>query len=75
MAPEPLAGLRERHDQWRPEVWVSEGWARRCGLPHERTGFDDTPEQVSTFRVERAVLFDIRDAAHRATVSVAEAHP
>lgn len=51
-----------------PQVWVSEGWARRCGLPHERTGFGDTPEQVSTFRVERAVLFGYMDAAHRATV-------
>ena len=21
-----------------PQVWVSEGWAQRCGLQHERTG-------------------------------------
>jgi hypothetical protein len=51
-----------------PQVWVSEGWATRCGLPPERTGFGDTPEQVRTFRVEHAALFGYMDAAHRATI-------
>ena len=51
-----------------PQVWVSEGWATRYGMPHERTGLDDTPEQVAAFRVDRTVLFGYIDAAHRATV-------
>jgi hypothetical protein len=52
-----------------PQVWVSEGWATRCGLPHERTGLGDTLEQVRAFRVERAVLFGYMDAAHHATIT------
>ena len=51
-----------------PQVWVSEGWAERYGMPGERTGMGDTPAQATAFRVERAVLFGYVDAAHRATV-------
>lgn len=50
------------------QVWISEGWAQRYGLPSERTGLGDTPEQVATFRVAREGLFGYLDAAHRATV-------
>jgi hypothetical protein len=52
-----------------PQVWVSEGWAQRWGLPSERTGVGDTPTQVATFRVAREELFGYLDAAHRVTVS------
>ena len=52
-----------------PQIWVSEGWAKRCGLPDERTGLGDTPAQVTAFRVERAVLFGYVDAAHQRTVA------
>jgi hypothetical protein len=51
-----------------PQVWVSEGWAARYGMPGERTGLGDTPAQVTAFRVERTVLFGYVDAAHRVTV-------
>ena len=46
------------------QIWVSAGWAQRCGMPGERTGMGDTPAQVTAFRVERAVLFGYVDAAH-----------
>ena len=52
-----------------PQIWVSAGWARRCGIPDERTGLGDTPVQVTAFRVERAVLFGYVDAAHQRTVA------
>ena len=51
-----------------PEVWVSEGWAQRWGLPNESTGIGDTPEQVATFRVSREELLGYLDAAHQATI-------
>ena len=51
-----------------PQVWVSEGWAQRWGLPNESTGIGDTPEQVAAFRVAREEVFGYLDAAHRATV-------
>ena len=51
-----------------PQIWVSEGWAERYGMPSERTGMGDTPAQVTAFRVERAMLFGYVDATHRVTV-------
>ena len=50
-----------------PQIWVSEGWAQRCGSRrthrHGRYGPGDG------FRVERAVLFGYVDAAHQRTVA------
>src|SRR5262245_44919266 len=51
-----------------PQIWVSAGWAQRCGMPDERTGMGDTPAQVMAFRVERAVLFGYVDAAHQRAI-------
>jgi len=50
------------------QIWVSAGWAQRCGMSDERTGMGDMPAQVTAFRVERAVLFGYVDAAHQRTV-------
>jgi Protein of unknown function (DUF664) len=50
------------------QVWVSEGWAARYGIPGDRTGLGDTPAQVTAFRVERSLLFGYIEAAHRVTV-------
>lgn len=52
-----------------PQVWVSEGWAQRYGLPNESTGVGDTPEQVAAFRVTREELYGYLDAASQATVT------
>jgi len=51
-----------------PQIWVSGGWAQRCGIADERTGMGDTPAQVRAFHVERAVLFGYVEAAHQKTV-------
>jgi len=42
-----------------PQVWVSDGWCKRFGLPEMGTELGDTPEQVAAFRVERDMLSDI----------------
>jgi uncharacterized damage-inducible protein DinB len=51
------------------QIWMSEGWAQRCGIAGERTGLGDTPAQVTAFRIERAVLFGYVEAAHQRTVA------
>ena len=51
-----------------PVVWVSDGWAGRFGLPEERNGNGDTPEQVAAFRAERALLEGYAEAAHDAAL-------
>ncbi len=50
------------------EVWVSDGWAQRFGLPESGNGNGDTPEQVSAFRADRDLLLGYADAAHSATL-------
>jgi hypothetical protein len=50
------------------EVWVSDGWAQRFGMPEERTGLGDTAEQVAAFRVPRDQVLGYAEAAHRAIV-------
>jgi hypothetical protein len=58
----PADGRREFH------CLAGVGWAKRYGMPDERTGMGDTPAQVAAFRVERALLFGYAEAAHRVTV-------
>ena len=50
------------------QVWISEGWSQRFGMAAERTGIDDTPEQVASFRVPRDQVLGYADAAHRASI-------
>ncbi len=50
------------------EVWSAEGWAARCGLPEDYTGYGDGPEQVAAFRVALDLLTGYRDAAHEAAL-------
>ena len=50
------------------QVWVSEGWAGRFGLPEDYNGNGDGPEQVAAFRAERDLLLGYADAAHAAAV-------
>ena len=51
-----------------PEVWVSEGWAEKFGMEHDRTGLGDTAEQVAAFRVDRKLIFGYVDAALEAAI-------
>ena len=50
------------------EVWISDGWAGRFGLPGSANGNGDTPEQVSAFRAGRELLLGYADAAHEAAL-------
>ena len=50
------------------EVWISDGWAGRFGLPGDRNGNGDTPEQVAAFRAERGLLEGYAEAAHDAAL-------
>jgi len=55
-----------------PQVWLSEGWAKRFALPpdlpNEAAGVGDSIEQVAAFQVDRATLFGYMEAANRAAV-------
>ena len=51
-----------------PEVWAADGWAGRFGLPEERNGNGDTPEQVAAFRADRELLEGYAEAAHDAAL-------
>ena len=50
------------------QVWISDGWYLRFGMPEERTGLGDTPEQVAEFRPDRDLVLSYAAAAHRAIV-------
>ena len=50
------------------EVWISEGWFQRFGMPKEGTGIGDTLEQVTAFRPDRDLVLSYAEAAHRAIV-------
>lgn len=52
-----------------PQVWVSQGWHQKFGMPEERTGLGDSLEQVAAFRVDRQLLQGYVQAAHEALVS------
>ena len=52
------------------QVWIGAGWARRFGMPEERTGLGDTPEQVASFRVPRDQVLEYAHAVHRRLVEV-----
>ena len=50
------------------QVWTREGGSQRFGIPEERTGLGDTPEQVAGFRTDRDLVLSYANAAHRAIV-------
>ena len=50
------------------ELWVSDGWAGRFGLPEDCNGKGDTPEQVAAFRADRELLLGYVDAVHNAAL-------
>ncbi len=50
------------------QVWETEGWAEKFGLPLDRTGIGDGPVLATAFRAERTLLFGYADAVHAATM-------
>lgn len=54
-----------------PQVWTSEGWDARFGLPFDasETGYGQTRDQVAAVRVDSAdLLIGYHDAVHGRTV-------
>ena len=54
----------------RPQVWTSDGWARRWRLPFEDsdTGYGHTSEQVASVTGDAELLRGYFDAVHEMTV-------
>ena len=48
------------------EVWVTGGWHDKFGMPADRTGMGDTPEQVAEFKPYLELLWGYIDAVHEA---------
>lgn len=53
-----------------PQVWVSEGWAERLGLPLDLTdtGYGHGSDQVASVRTDAESLTGYFDAVHEATL-------
>ncbi len=51
------------------QVWTSQGWAERCGLPLDPadTGYRHTDEQVAAVRLDPDVLLGYVEAVHART--------
>ena len=50
------------------DLWRTEGWAERFGLPRDKFGAGDTPEQVASFRPAPELLMEYADAVHVAAM-------
>lgn len=55
----------------RPQVWTSDGWARRWGLPFDKadTGFGHTSEQVAAVTGDADLLHGYFDAVHEMAIN------
>ncbi|MCZ6539289.1 MAG: DinB family protein [Chloroflexi bacterium] len=53
------------------ELWARDGWAERLGMPVERYGRGETPEQVRDFPpVDIGLVFEYFDAAHASLLAM-----
>ena len=53
------------------ELWISEGWAERLGMPVEKYGRGETPEQVRDFpQVDIGLIFEYFDKAHASLLAM-----
>lgn len=56
--------------QFQTELWESEGWHEKFGLPTRDNGFGHTPEQVNNFPgVDLAEFLNYRAAVRRSTLA------
>ena len=47
------------------ELWIRDGWAEKLGMPTDKYGKDETPEQVRKFpAVDIDLIFEYFDVAH-----------
>ena len=47
------------------EIWATQGWASRFGMPAQDIGLGHTPEQVAAFKPRRDLLIGYVEAAQR----------
>lgn len=53
------------------ELWTSGGWAERLGMPVERYGRGETPDQVRDFpSVDIELVFEYFDEAHASLLAM-----
>ena len=53
------------------ELWIRDGWAGRIGMPEERYGRGETPDQVRDFPpVDIDLVFQYFDRAHSSLLSM-----
>ena len=56
--------------QFKPELWESDGWHEKFGLPTRDNGFGHTAEQVNNFpRLDLSEFLQYRAAVREATLS------
>lgn len=56
------------------ELWVRDGWAKKLGMPTEKYGRGETPDQVRDFpSVNIALIFEYYDAAHASMLAMLDA--
>jgi uncharacterized damage-inducible protein DinB len=56
------------------ELWTSDGWAAKLGMPEDRYGRGETPDQVRDFpSVDINLVLEYSDAAHASLLGMVDA--
>jgi hypothetical protein len=56
------------------ELWIRDGWAERLGMPTEKYGRSETPEQVREFPpVDIDLIFEYFDVTHASLLGMIDA--
>jgi hypothetical protein len=56
------------------ELWTSGGWAKKLGMPEDRYGRGETPDQAKKFpSVSISLVLEYYDAAHAAMLAMIDA--
>jgi uncharacterized damage-inducible protein DinB len=56
------------------ELWIRDGWTKRLGMPADKYGRGETPEQVRDFpSVDIALVLEYYDAAHASILAMIDA--
>jgi hypothetical protein len=56
------------------EIWISQSWAKRLGMPEDRYGRGETPDQVRDFpSIDIGLVLEYFDAAHASLLGMIDA--
>jgi hypothetical protein len=56
------------------ELWIRDGWAKKLGMPTDKYGRGETPEQVREFpAVDIDLIFEYSDVAHTSLLGMIDA--